>query len=49
VTSKAVARYRQIRISVIGRKSGRMISISGWFELERERLYLLPVQVRKRS
>jgi hypothetical protein len=37
-------RYRQIKISVIGRKSGRTISIPVWFVLERDKLYLLPVQ-----
>ena len=42
-------RYRQIKISVIGRKSGNTISIPVWFVLEGERLYLLPVQVRTRS
>jgi deazaflavin-dependent oxidoreductase (nitroreductase family) len=36
--------YRQIKIGVIGRKSGRMISIPVWFVLEAEKLYLLPVQ-----
>jgi deazaflavin-dependent oxidoreductase (nitroreductase family) len=39
-----LARYRQIKISVIGRKSGKTISIPVWFVLEAERLYLLPVQ-----
>ncbi len=39
-----LARYRQIKISVIGRKSGRTISIPVWFVLEGEKLYLLPVQ-----
>ena len=39
-----LARYRQIKISVIGRKSGRTISIPVWFALEGEKLYLLPVQ-----
>jgi deazaflavin-dependent oxidoreductase (nitroreductase family) len=39
-----LSRYRQIKISVIGRKSGRTISISVWFVLEGEKLYLLPVQ-----
>jgi len=37
-------RYRQIKISVIGRKSGKTISIPVWFVLEGETLYLLPVQ-----
>jgi deazaflavin-dependent oxidoreductase (nitroreductase family) len=39
-----LARYRQIKISVIGRKSGRTISIPVWFVLEGDRLHLLPVQ-----
>ena len=39
-----LSRYRQIKISVIGRKSGRTISIPVWFVLEGENLYLLPVQ-----
>jgi deazaflavin-dependent oxidoreductase (nitroreductase family) len=39
-----LARYRQITISVTGRKSGQTISIPVWFVLEGEKLYLLPVQ-----
>jgi deazaflavin-dependent oxidoreductase (nitroreductase family) len=39
-----LTRYRQIKISVTGRKSGRTISIPVWFVLEAEKLYLLPVQ-----
>jgi len=39
-----LARYRQINISVIGRKSGHTISIPVWFVVEGEKLYLLPVQ-----
>jgi deazaflavin-dependent oxidoreductase (nitroreductase family) len=39
-----LSRYRQIKISVIGRKSGRTASIPVWFVLEGERLYLLPVR-----
>src|SRR5574340_1640783 len=39
-----LSRYRQIKISVIGRKSGRTISIPVWFVLEGNKLYLLPVQ-----
>ena len=39
-----LSRYRQIKISVIGRKSGKTISIPVWFVLEGEKLYLLPVQ-----
>ena len=38
-----LTRYRQIKISVIGRNSGRTISIPVWFVLEGEKLYLLPV------
>ena len=40
-----LARYREITISVIGRKSGRKISTPVWFVLEDSNtLYLLPVQ-----
>jgi hypothetical protein len=39
-----LSRYRQIKISVIGRKSGRTISIPVWFVAEADKLYLLPVQ-----
>jgi deazaflavin-dependent oxidoreductase (nitroreductase family) len=39
-----LARYRQIEISVIGRKSGQKISIPVWFVIDGETLYLLPVQ-----
>jgi hypothetical protein len=39
-----LALYREIKLSVIGRKSGRTISIPVWFALEGEKLYLLPVQ-----
>jgi len=39
-----LSRYRQIKITVIGRKSGQKISIPVWFVLEGEKLYLLPVQ-----
>ena len=39
-----LARYRQIKLSVTGRKSGRTISIPVWFVLEDEKLYLLPVR-----
>jgi hypothetical protein len=38
-----LTRYRQIKISVSGRKSGKTISIPVWFVLEGEKLYLLPV------
>jgi len=40
-------RYRQIKISVIGRKSGRKISVPVWFVLERDTVYLLPVSGAK--
>jgi deazaflavin-dependent oxidoreductase (nitroreductase family) len=40
-----LARYRQITITVIGRKSGRKISIPVWFTFEdNNTLWLLPVQ-----
>src|SRR5438128_9837280 len=39
-----LSRYREINISVTGRKSGRTISIPVWFVLEDDKLCLLPVQ-----
>jgi hypothetical protein len=40
-----LSRYREINITVTGRKSGRTISIPVWFALEDDnKLYLLPVQ-----
>ena len=39
-----LARFREIKLSVTGRKSGRVISVPVWFVLEGEKLYLLPVQ-----
>jgi len=39
-----LSRYREINITVTGRKSGRPISIPVWFALEDDKLYLLPVQ-----
>ena len=39
-----LSRYREITITVIGRKSGRSISIPIWFVFEDPTLYLLPVQ-----
>ena len=39
-----LARFRQIKITVVGRKSGQTISIPVWFVLEGENLHLLPVQ-----
>jgi deazaflavin-dependent oxidoreductase (nitroreductase family) len=38
-----LSRTREIRISVTGRKSGRVISNPVWFVFEDGRLYLLPV------
>jgi deazaflavin-dependent oxidoreductase (nitroreductase family) len=38
-----LSRYREINISVTGRKSGRTISIPVWFVLDDAKLYLLPV------
>jgi len=38
------SRYREIKISVTGRKSGRKISMPVWFVFEDERLYLLPAR-----
>ena len=38
------SRYREINITVTGRKSGRAISIPVWFVLEDDTLYLVPVQ-----
>jgi deazaflavin-dependent oxidoreductase (nitroreductase family) len=39
-----LSRYREINITVTGRKSGRTISIPVWFVLEDDTLYLLPVR-----
>jgi deazaflavin-dependent oxidoreductase (nitroreductase family) len=39
-----LARYRQIKLSVIGRKSGKMISNPVWFVLKGNKLFLLPVK-----
>ena len=39
-----LSRYREINITVTGRKSGRSISIPVWFVLEKDKLYLLPVR-----
>ena len=38
-----LGKYRQIRITVVGRKSGRKISVPVWFVLEGDTVYLLPV------
>src|SRR5882762_2059610 len=39
-----LSRYREITITVTGRKSGSIISIPVWFVFEDDKLYLLPVQ-----
>lgn len=39
-----LSRYREIKISGTGRKSGCTISIPIWFVSDDENLYLLPVQ-----
>jgi deazaflavin-dependent oxidoreductase (nitroreductase family) len=39
-----LSRYREISISVTGRKSGRTISNPVWFVWDDDKLYLLPVQ-----
>jgi deazaflavin-dependent oxidoreductase (nitroreductase family) len=39
-----LSRFREINLTVTGRKSGRAISIPVWFVLEGDKLYLLPVQ-----
>jgi hypothetical protein len=39
-----LSRYRQITISVTGRKSGRVISVPIWFVMEGNTVFLLPVQ-----
>jgi deazaflavin-dependent oxidoreductase (nitroreductase family) len=38
-----LARFREIKIGVIGRKSGRTISNPVWFVFDGDKLYLLPV------
>ena len=38
-----LSRYREIKITVTGRKSGRAISKPVWFVVEGNDLYLLPV------
>jgi len=39
-----LSRHGQIKINVIGRKSGQTISIPVWLVLEGDKLFLLPVQ-----
>jgi F420H(2)-dependent quinone reductase len=38
-----LSRYRQIKLSVVGRKSGKTITNPAWFVAEGERPHLLPV------
>jgi deazaflavin-dependent oxidoreductase (nitroreductase family) len=42
--NERLSRYRQLNITVTGRKSGRPISIPVWFVSEGGTLFLLPVQ-----
>jgi hypothetical protein len=39
-----LGRYREIKITVTGRKSGRAVSFPIWFVFEQPTLYLLPVR-----
>ena len=39
-----LARCREIKLGVTGRKSGKTISVPVWFVLDGEKLYLLPVE-----
>jgi deazaflavin-dependent oxidoreductase (nitroreductase family) len=39
----ALSRANEIRVSVTGRKSGRVISNPVWFAVDEDKLYLLPV------
>jgi deazaflavin-dependent oxidoreductase (nitroreductase family) len=39
-----LARYREIHLTVTGRKSGKPVTIPVWFVLEDHTLYLVPVQ-----
>src|SRR5271166_3417633 len=39
-----LSRYREIKITVTGRTSGRNISIPVWFVSDDDQIYLLPVQ-----
>jgi deazaflavin-dependent oxidoreductase (nitroreductase family) len=39
-----LSRYREIKITVTGRKTGRAISNPVWFVLDGDELYLLPVK-----
>ncbi len=39
-----LSRYREIKLTVTGRKSGRAISNPVWFVYDDDKLYLLPLQ-----
>src|SRR5207247_2537135 len=41
--AKALKKRRQITISIIGRRTGRTISLPVWFVFDRDTLWLLPV------
>jgi len=45
--SRALTKARQIRITLIGRKSGRMITLPVWFVHVEDTLWLLPVHGRQ--
>jgi len=40
-----LTRHRQLKINVIGRKSGKAISIPVWFVREGAKLFLLPANL----
>ncbi|MGA9507136.1 MAG: nitroreductase/quinone reductase family protein [Candidatus Sulfotelmatobacter sp.] len=44
VLKDRLSRSNEVKITVTGRKSGRAISITVWFVLEGNTLYLLPVK-----
>lgn len=39
-----LSRYRQLKLTVVGRKSGKAITNPVWFVVEDDKLYLLPVR-----
>jgi deazaflavin-dependent oxidoreductase (nitroreductase family) len=43
VLKERLSRYREIRLSVTGRRSGKTISVPVWFVIEGDTLFLLPV------
>jgi deazaflavin-dependent oxidoreductase (nitroreductase family) len=42
--NERLSRYRQIKLRVTGRQSGKTVSMPVWFVLEDDKLYLLPVR-----